>query len=380
MKIAICLPSLNEAKNIRNITEIVDRGLSDFVDGNSGYSVEIVNVDSNSDDSTPDIFLNTNTKFTKKSIVIKDVRGKGRNILEFCKYVINNKIDYCLTIDTDIVSGNPEWISKMLTPLIYKDSIYVTPVYQRSRFEGSSTNHFACPMIYALTGKFIRQPIAGDFAFTNEVAEAIYKNDILNKDSILCYGIDIFMTVTAIKMGGKITQVLLGKKQHSPSFNKLEYMFPQISSGALLTLQTDINYRDFNMDDLDSNILHSTEFPHKNAAIEMKHKHIKILEKKDFNWLSNDLKDNYISLINSESDNNDLVSNLWVDILIMWFNFFKVSGINSLESNKAGEDLLPFFVLRATHFWFWSETVDSFETEQSIVVQAKNLRDKIKKI
>lgn len=42
----------------------------------------------------------------------------------------------------------PIWIKRFLDPLIENGCDYVTPLYKRSRYEGSTTNHFAFPLIY----------------------------------------------------------------------------------------------------------------------------------------------------------------------------------------------------------------------------------------
>lgn len=170
MKIAVCIPSLNEKDNIKNITQIIDQGLVDLISIYPDAQTEIINFDSNSSDGTPDIFILTETKSSKRSEIIKNAAGKGRNIIEFCRYAVENNIDYCLTIDSDIISATSDWVIKLIKPLINNDADYVTPIYEHSRFEGSSTNHFTYPLVYAFMGNVIRQPIAGDFAFTKKIA------------------------------------------------------------------------------------------------------------------------------------------------------------------------------------------------------------------
>ena len=186
MKIAVCLPSFNEVNNIQNITRIVDQGLAQLKSLYPEADPIIVNVDSNSDDGTVTLFNETETENLKHSIVVAGEGGKGKNILEFCRYVLDNDVDFCLTIDTDITSANPEWVVRLTVPLIQDDAIYVTPLYERSRFEGSSTNHFTFPLVYALTGHVTRQPIADDFAFSRSIATAILETDLTKDESMTC--------------------------------------------------------------------------------------------------------------------------------------------------------------------------------------------------
>lgn len=381
MKIAVCLPSLNEADNIQNITKIVDKGLTDFIFKNDNLEAVIVNVDSNSDDNTVKLFKETETKNKKHSITLKEARGKGKNILEFCKYVSSNDIDYCLTIDSDITSATPEWVEKLLNPLIKENAIYVTPVYERSRFEGSSTNHFAFPLVYSLSGKVVRQPIAGDFAFSKELANEISNNKLVETESIQKYGIDIFMTLIAVSMNKPVLNVNLNKKKHAPSFSKLEFMFPQIATAALLSSSKVIDGELEDIQKEDNNILPSIAFPHKEAAKGMRERAKEELKKlKNQEWIDQELATNFIKSTDlKQLKENEMVS-LWTTILTKWFEYYKNKNLTPQEAGNAGKELLPFFVLRATGFWFWSENVEDKEVEEEVRYQAKLLRNKIQKI
>ena len=379
MKVAVCLPSFNEAKNIRNITQIVDQGLSDFIAGNPGISAEIVNVDSDSIDDTAKIFLDTKTFNPKYSILLKEPSGKGKNILEFCSYALSNQIDFCLTIDTDVVSASPEWITKLLTPLVKGSAGYVTPIYERSRFEGSSTNHFVFPIIYALFGYIIRQPIAGDFAFTKKIAQDIFENNLRSNELIQSYGIDTYMTICAIGAGAEIAQVNLGRKLHSPSFGKLEYMFPQIAATMLLSgNKIHFSEKTLEMHEIKNNILPDLNFTHKKITEEMRDQALGILESNiDKDWVSDEQILKFVMAAKNFNHEEALMVATWTDVLASWIRHFLNPILTPEEARLAGNELLPFFVIRATNFWFWAETVKAIDVERAIENQAKMLRDKI---
>lgn len=381
MKVAVCIPSFNEASTIGHVTQVVDWGLSELSLTHPDLQTEILNFDSNSKDDTPAVFLDIPSSVPKHSFIITDGSGKGGNILEFCKYVVKNNIDYCLTIDSDMTSITSKWITTLLEPLLSQDADYITPIYERSRFEGSSTNHFAFPMVYALTGCVVRQPIAGDFAFTNKIAGELIKNDLSAVDFIHHYGIDIFMTIIAISSGRKVVQVDLGKKIHAPSFHKLEYMFPQIAAAALMSFK-DRSFSDNNQPiESSSNILADISFPHKNRALEMKGRMlIKLKEMHSLLWCPNTLIDGYLYATESESISEFKMSQLWVELLALWIQYHLNNHLAAGTAKRAGSELLPFFVLRAVNFWLWAEKagVDSVETATRI--QAEKLRSKIKEL
>ena len=105
---------------------------------------------------------------------------------------------------------------------------YVTPIYSRNEYDGTITNHITYPLIYALFKANIRQPIGGDFSFSPKMARYWLKMGWEN--STRQYGIDIFMTTSALLNGFKVCQVVLGTKIHKPSAPKLGPMFTQVVS------------------------------------------------------------------------------------------------------------------------------------------------------
>ncbi len=376
MKIAVCLPSYNEASNILNITKIVDQGLTNLLLKEGGLEAVIVNVDSDSSDGTNRLFEETETIHKKHSIIVAGEGGKGKNILEFCRYVAQKNIDYCITIDTDITSADPEWVLKLALPMIEDGAVYVTPLYERSRFEGSSTNHFTFPIIYALTGQIIRQPIAGDFGFTLRLAREMLDSNLINSEAVQKYGIDIFMTMTAVRTGKYIANVDLGEKIHAPSFNKLEYMFPQIATSVLMSSAAKFTETHAVSIGNEINILPSLNFSHREAAKEMNKRATDVLKSLKLDWIEEEVID---SFLRSTESQDGMVSS-WTDLLVLWFSHYHQPSLHDEKAIQAGQELLPFFVVRATSFWFWAETVGITDVEKTIRQQAESLRDKLKTI
>ncbi|MDH4286364.1 MAG: cell wall biosynthesis glycosyltransferase, partial [Gallionella sp.] len=65
----------------------------------------------------------------------------------------------------------------------------------------------------ALYGRRVRQPIGGDFGFSGSLAQYYLTKDVWETD-VARFGIDIWMTTTAIANGFKVTQSFLGAKIH----------------------------------------------------------------------------------------------------------------------------------------------------------------------
>jgi len=173
MNIAVILPSYQEVNNIAFVTKIIDKGLMAVqVKFPEIKKVVIANIDSSSPDKTSEIFRKVKTKNSKISFITKGKPGKGKNILFFLKKY-QEQFDIFVMLDADLKSIKVDWIEKLISPIIRRKCDFVWPLYERSRFEGSTTNHFAYPIIYTLSGRDIRQPIAGDFAFSKKFVKKI---------------------------------------------------------------------------------------------------------------------------------------------------------------------------------------------------------------
>ena len=351
MKIAICLPSYNEAKNIQNSTKIVDSGLTKYFPNQECY---IVNADNTSPDGTNELFNKVQTN-AKKISILETNPGKGYNLINFFEFCQKNQIDFAATIDSDVVSINQEWIQKLISPLIRGEADYLTPIYKRHRYEGSTTNHFVFPGVFAVCNQFIRQPIAGDFAFNKKFVDMILAQEI--NEEIKHYGIDIFMTLNACFNNLKVGQVLLGNKFHSPSFNKMEGMFKQVLRAYIFTLQKNIdkikNHKNIlnNIPVFEESISTVKTFKHKQFAID------KYAESKQF------LAEKGIKISKSN------IGKIWVKYFAQFINHIKNNTLDC-EFIEIFEHL---FFARATAFWLHAEYISAKSAEDEIIQQSKNI-------
>ncbi len=219
------IPSFNEADNIGFVTQQVDWGLRKYF---PEYSALIINVDNNSPDGTREVFLHTETMTPREYISTPPgIKGKGNNFHNLFKAVQKYKAKAILVVDADLRSITPEWVGKMLKPIL-DGYDYILPLYSRNEYDGTITNFICYPLIYGLLGYNIRQPIAGDFSFSAKLND--YWLGRKWYPNTYQYGIDIFMTMHAIFGEFKLGQVVLGSKIHKPSAPKLGIMFTEVVS------------------------------------------------------------------------------------------------------------------------------------------------------
>ncbi len=142
----------------------------------------------------------------------------------------------CVVVDSDLRSITPEWIKLLAQPVLDRQADYVAPYYDRHKYDGTITNHIVYPLIRALYGKRIRQPIGGDFGFSGELAAFYAREDVWQTD-VARFGIDIWMTTSAVAEDFRVAQTGLGVKIHDAKDpgTDLGPMFTQVI-GTLLFL------------------------------------------------------------------------------------------------------------------------------------------------
>lgn len=219
MKIAVGIPSFNEAATIQNVAAIADRGLSTWF---RDHDCVLINMDGASTDGTHELFERVETHFPKQ-VLRNEQSGKGRNIRSLLEYVVREEIDCACMIDADLQSVTTGWIQQLITPLIRGDTSFVVPVYERGKYDATTTNHFCYPLMTVLFGVPIRQPIAGEFGFDLEFARHLLASPW--PSTAYQYGIDILMTLRAVLADCNIEEIHLGQKMHNLSWPKTHAIF-----------------------------------------------------------------------------------------------------------------------------------------------------------
>jgi glycosyltransferase involved in cell wall biosynthesis len=206
-EVVVCIPSYNEAPNIALPTQKADEGLCEYFQGTKAV---IINCDNDSTDGTREVFLKTATEVPKIYLSTPPgVRGKGNNLKNLFKKVLDLKAEVVIVVDADLKSITAQWIKRLGEPLT-RDFGYVAPLYVRHKYDGTITNAIAYPMTRALYGRRVRQPLGGDFGFSGRLAE-IYLRSNTWDEAVSQFGIDIWMTILAMNNGIPICQAFMGR-------------------------------------------------------------------------------------------------------------------------------------------------------------------------
>lgn len=210
--VLIGIPCFNNESTIANVMQMVSDGLFQYY--NDLRPVIFVS-DGGSTDDTRDIAQTIELKPWQERIVqiYRGVAGKGSAFRAIFEAASILDVDACMVVDSDLRSISPQWVQRLLSPVLEKQFEFVSPVYTRYKYDGTITNNIVYNIIRSVFGKRIRQPIGGDFTFSKSLAKIYLEKPVWTTD-IARFGIDIFMTVSAIVSHVEVCQANLGVKIH----------------------------------------------------------------------------------------------------------------------------------------------------------------------
>jgi glucosylglycerate synthase len=231
--LVVGIPSFRNAATIGHVTEAAADGLRlNFPD----MRAVIVNADGGSEDGTSDRVRASADGMPTVTGRYQGKSGKGSAFRAIFEAVSLLNAKACAVVDSDLRSITPDWIARLVGPIVRGEAEYVTPLYARHKHDGTITNTIAYPLTRALYGARVRQPIGGEFGFGSDLAK-IYLAEPVWESDVAKFGIDIFMTTTALARGVRVAQAFLGAKIHDPKDPGADLgpMFTQVV-GTLLTL------------------------------------------------------------------------------------------------------------------------------------------------
>ncbi len=161
--------------------------------------------------------------------------GKGTAVQAIFEAASYLGVKSVALVDSDLRSITPEWMKLLIEPTL-TGTDFVTPLYNRSKYDGTITNFLCYPLTTILFGKNVRQPIGGDFGLTLALVEEILASSMWNYPYVSRFGIDIFESQTALAKGYKVKEARLGIKEHDPKdpSSQLAGMFRQVT-GTMFT-------------------------------------------------------------------------------------------------------------------------------------------------
>jgi hypothetical protein len=235
--ILVGVPCYNNESTIAHVIQMITHGLARHY--KEKRSVIFI-ADGGSTDDTREVAKEFQIKPWQEKLIsiYRGPAGKGTALRSVFEAATRLNVSVCAMVDSDLRSITADWVKYLLEPVLEKGYQFVAPVYVRHKFDGTITNNIVYNLTRALYGKRIRQPIGGDFAISQDVAKFYAEQDVWITD-VARFGIDIWMTTSAITQGFRICQSNLGVKVHDVKDpgQHLGPMFRQVLSALFLLME-----------------------------------------------------------------------------------------------------------------------------------------------
>ncbi len=251
-EILVGIPSYNNAHTIGHVVQAAQAGLLKYFPDRRAV---IVNSDGGSKDGTREAVEQTHLDTQSLLYVTHPLYpvhrlttpyhglpGKGSAFRTLFRIAELNGARAVAVVDADLRSITPEWFDLLLRPILDREFDYVAPYYKRHKYDGTITNSTVYPITRALYGRRVRQPIGGEFGISGRLAARFLSHNVWSTD-VARYGIDIWMTTTAIAENFRVCQSYLGAKIHDPKDpgSDLSAMLVQVVGSVFNLMETHDN-------------------------------------------------------------------------------------------------------------------------------------------
>ncbi len=211
--IVIGIPSYMCDGSVRNVIKTIRTGLDmHYPDARALIMIS----DGGSTDDTRDVAGAYDLKsynIEKIVTVYRGLPGKGSALRAIFEVATFLKPRAVAVFDADLISISPLWVKNLIDP-IQAGYDFVTPDYRRYKHDATITNTIAYNLTRALYGVRIRQPIGGDFGISLPLVKHYLDQEDIWETDVARFGIDIWMTLSAIVNDFRICQAKLGAKIH----------------------------------------------------------------------------------------------------------------------------------------------------------------------
>lgn len=208
--ISLCIPCRDEANTIGGLVTLAKNALG----GPNGLVDEIIVLDDRSIDGSADVARGAGATVVPISDVHEkygEGRGKGNALWAS---LIVSKGDIVVWCDADVTSFEPDWVTRLVAPLLLDDHNAIVKAHYHRPTElgggGRTTELVARPLLSLFYPELadLHQPLAGEYA--------VRRSAMADIPFVQGWGVEIAMLIdVAGKFGiDTITQVDLGVRHH----------------------------------------------------------------------------------------------------------------------------------------------------------------------
>jgi hypothetical protein len=248
--IVVGVPTLNNADTIGGALKAADEGLTAYF---PRQRTVIISADGGSRDGTPEIVaelssgaggnrhvsgaLRTRHQITTSYGGVPGKAGAVRVIFAAADLLQAGAV---AVLDPEVTSLAPAWIATLVAPVLKESFDLVAPSYGRHPLEGLMLSQLVRPLMRAMYGREIYEPLLGEFGCSGRFAAHCLAEDGWNK-TLIHDAIELWLTTTAFVGDFRACQTFLGprtlasRQQPRPA---LRDVFPLVVASLFECLDT----------------------------------------------------------------------------------------------------------------------------------------------
>jgi glucosylglycerate synthase len=212
--LAVGLLSYNNAETLEGVLAAATAGLARFPDARAALIV----ADAGSSDATralaeaaalPAVVVEHEAPAGERvAVPFHGIPGRGAALRATFTVAQRLRARALVLLEADAVSAQPEWIERLVRPVLEDKADFVTAAYTRHRYEGTISRLVLAPLVRALYGRRLQHPFGGQQALSARLIEHLL---IHPKWSWTGPDVsDLWITGTAIADGFGVWEAWLG--------------------------------------------------------------------------------------------------------------------------------------------------------------------------
>jgi hypothetical protein len=216
-EIVVCLLTYDNAATVPAVVTAVRAGLAQHF---GGVPAALINADAGSSDGTPErvaagglptlLARHEAPAAERVAVPFHGVPGRGAALRLALSTARRLGARVVLVLEADVTTVTDEWIARLARPVWEDKADLVLPAYTRHRWDGTITNLLLAPLVRALYGRRLRQPLPGTQAMSGRLVEHLmaYPTWGRGRDAI-----DLWIVGTAVADGFSVREAWLGRRR-----------------------------------------------------------------------------------------------------------------------------------------------------------------------
>ncbi len=187
----------------------------------AGVPAALVNADAGSADGTPEAIARAGLPVVlarhpsapdeRVAVPFHGVPGRGAALRLTLAIAHQLGARALVLLEADVTSVGDDWIERLARPVWEEKADFVVPAYARHRYDGTITNLLLSPLVRALYGRRLHQPLGGAQALSSRLVEHLLIHPRWNwagRDVT-----DLWIVGTAIADGFGVWEAWLGRRR-----------------------------------------------------------------------------------------------------------------------------------------------------------------------